>query len=130
MPGASFCRECGTAVPEESVDQNPTREYVRAYDPSGYTPTTITSKGIAVPGGLCSDETPPELQGFAGDHARELAGEATVTRLEDRALLALQGPEAAAVLAAHVPDAAQMVFMDAQALTAFRDPAAARNAAE
>lgn len=51
--------------------------------------------------------------------ARELAGEATVTRLEDRALLALQGPEAAAVLAAHVPEAAQMVFMDARALTAF-----------
>jgi aminomethyltransferase len=51
--------------------------------------------------------------------ARELVGEATVTRLEDRALLALQGPEAAAVLAAHVPEAAQMVFMDAKALTAF-----------
>lgn len=48
-----------------------------------------------------------------------LAGEATVTRLEDRALLALQGPEAAAVLAAHVPEAAEMVFMDARALTAF-----------
>ncbi|AZS19767.1 MULTISPECIES: glycine cleavage system aminomethyltransferase GcvT [unclassified Caulobacter] len=51
--------------------------------------------------------------------ARELTGEATVTRLEDRALLALQGPEAAAVLAAHVPEAAEMVFMDARALTAF-----------
>lgn len=51
--------------------------------------------------------------------ARELAGEATVTRLEDRALLALQGPEAAAVLAAHIPEAAQMVFMDTKALTAF-----------
>ena len=51
--------------------------------------------------------------------ARELAGEATVTRLEDRALLALQGPEAAAVLADHAPEAAQMVFMDARALTAF-----------
>ncbi|AVQ04270.1 glycine cleavage system aminomethyltransferase GcvT [Caulobacter segnis] len=51
--------------------------------------------------------------------ARELAGEATVTRLEDRALLALQGPEAAAVLAAHVPESAQMVFMDAKAVTAF-----------
>jgi aminomethyltransferase len=46
-------------------------------------------------------------------------GEATVERLEDRALLALQGPEAAAVLAAHVPEAAQMVFMDTVALTAF-----------
>ncbi|PHY18006.1 glycine cleavage system aminomethyltransferase GcvT [Caulobacter sp. BP25] len=51
--------------------------------------------------------------------ARELAGEAIVTRLEDRALLALQGPDAAAVLAAHIPEAAQMVFMDTKALTAF-----------
>jgi aminomethyltransferase len=51
--------------------------------------------------------------------AEALAGEATVERLEDRALLALQGPEAAAVLAAHVPQAASMVFMDTAALTAF-----------
>ena len=51
--------------------------------------------------------------------AETLKGEATVERLEDRALLALQGPEAAAVLAAHVPQAAGMVFMDTVALTAF-----------
>jgi aminomethyltransferase len=51
--------------------------------------------------------------------AEALKGEATVERLEDRALLALQGPEAAAVLAAHVPQAAGMVFMDTAALTAF-----------
>ncbi len=51
--------------------------------------------------------------------AKALKGEATVQRLEDRALLALQGPEAAAVLAAHVPEAAGMVFMDTAALTAF-----------
>jgi aminomethyltransferase len=51
--------------------------------------------------------------------AEALKGEATVERLEDRALLALQGPEAAAVLAAHVPQAAGMVFMDTMALTAF-----------
>ena len=51
--------------------------------------------------------------------AGALEGEATVERLEDRALLALQGPEAAAVLAAHVPAAAEMVFMDTAALTAF-----------
>jgi aminomethyltransferase len=51
--------------------------------------------------------------------AAALEGEATVERLEDRALLALQGPEAAAVLAAHVPAAADMVFMDTAALTAF-----------
>jgi aminomethyltransferase len=51
--------------------------------------------------------------------AKALEGEATVERLENRALLALQGPEAAAVLAAHVPEAATMVFMDTAALTAF-----------
>jgi len=51
--------------------------------------------------------------------AEALEGEATVERLEDRALLALQGPEAAAVLAAHVPEAASMVFMDTKALPAF-----------
>jgi aminomethyltransferase len=51
--------------------------------------------------------------------AEALQGEVTVERLEDRALLALQGPEAAAVLAAHVPEAANMVFMDTAALTAF-----------
>jgi aminomethyltransferase len=51
--------------------------------------------------------------------AKALEGQATVERLEDRALLALQGPEAAAVLAAHVPQAADMVFMDTAALTAF-----------
>ncbi|MFZ0268609.1 glycine cleavage system aminomethyltransferase GcvT [Caulobacter sp.] len=51
--------------------------------------------------------------------AETLKGEATVERLEDRALLALQGPEAAAVLAAHAPEAAAMVFMDTMALTAF-----------
>jgi len=51
--------------------------------------------------------------------AEALAGEATIQRLEDRALLALQGPEAAAVLAAHIPEAAGMVFMDSAAVTAF-----------
>ena len=40
-------------------------------------------------------------------------------RLEDRALLALQGPQAAAVLAAHVPDAADLAFMDSAALAGF-----------
>jgi aminomethyltransferase len=51
--------------------------------------------------------------------AEALAGEAEVERLEDRALIALQGPEAAAVFAAHVPEAAAMVFMEARALTGF-----------
>ena len=49
----------------------------------------------------------------------ELAGQVRIERLEDRALLALQGPKAAAVLADHAPDAAGMVFMDARSMTAF-----------
>jgi aminomethyltransferase len=51
--------------------------------------------------------------------AEALAGQAQVERLEERALLALQGPKAAAVLAQHVPEVAQMVFMDARALKGF-----------
>jgi aminomethyltransferase len=51
--------------------------------------------------------------------AKALGAATPIQRLEDRALIALQGPEAAAVLAAHVPEAAGMVFMDARALTAF-----------
>ena len=51
--------------------------------------------------------------------AEALAGEAAVERLEDRALIALQGPEAAAALAAHVPEVAGMVFMDARVLPGF-----------
>ena len=41
-----------------------------------------------------------------------LAGDATLIRLDDRALLAIQGPEAAAVMAAHEPVLADMAFMD------------------
>jgi aminomethyltransferase len=48
-----------------------------------------------------------------------LAGEAELERLGDRALLALQGPQAAAVMTAHVPAAAGMVFMDIRALEGF-----------
>ena len=51
--------------------------------------------------------------------ADELGGQVTITRLEDRALLALQGPEAAAVFQAHAPDAASMVFMDIRAMAGF-----------
>ena len=40
-----------------------------------------------------------------------LAGKATLKQLDDRALLALQGPAAATVLARHVPDAAELGFM-------------------
>ena len=49
----------------------------------------------------------------------ELAGQVRIERLEDRALLALQGPKAAEVLAQHAPEAASMVFMDARAMSAF-----------
>ena len=49
----------------------------------------------------------------------EFAGQVEIERLEDRALLAIQGPEAAAALQAHVPGAEQMVFMDVRALTGF-----------
>ena len=49
----------------------------------------------------------------------ELAGQVRIERLEDRALLALQGPKAAEVLAQHAPEAASMVFMDARARSAF-----------
>lgn len=49
----------------------------------------------------------------------ELAGQVRIQRLEDRALLALQGPKAAAVLALHAPDAADMVFMECRAISAF-----------
>lgn len=49
----------------------------------------------------------------------ELAGQVDIQRLEDRALLALQGPEAAAVFQAHVPAAADMVFMDIRSMPGF-----------
>jgi glycine cleavage system T protein (aminomethyltransferase) len=49
----------------------------------------------------------------------ELAGQVQIRRLEDRALMAIQGPEAAAVVQAHVPGAASMVFMDIRALEGF-----------
>jgi aminomethyltransferase len=51
--------------------------------------------------------------------AKALAGQAEVERLEDRALIALQGPEAAAALKLHVPEVATMAFMDARALHGF-----------
>ena len=49
----------------------------------------------------------------------EFAGQVEITRLEDRALLAIQGPGAASALQAHVPGAAQMVFMDVRVLSGF-----------
>jgi aminomethyltransferase len=49
----------------------------------------------------------------------ELAGQARVRRLDDRALIALQGPEAAAALQAHLPETAAMAFMDIRAMEGF-----------
>lgn len=49
----------------------------------------------------------------------ELGGQVKVQRLEDRALLALQGPEAAAVMADLCPAVAGMVFMDVRAIDGF-----------
>jgi aminomethyltransferase len=51
--------------------------------------------------------------------AEALAGQAEVERLENRALIAIQGPEAAAALKLHVPEAATMTFMEARALKGF-----------
>jgi aminomethyltransferase len=46
-----------------------------------------------------------------------LAGQAEVEALPDRALVALQGPKAAEVLARHAPPSAGLVFMEATAMT-------------
>ncbi len=57
-----------------------------------------------------------------GDFAHmesEIGGQVKIERLEDRALLALQGPEAAVVLAAQAPAVAEMVFMDAAVMEMF-----------
>lgn len=48
-----------------------------------------------------------------------LAGDATLVVLDDRALLAIQGPEAAEVMAKHEPALAEMGFMDSARLMLF-----------
>lgn len=48
--------------------------------------------------------------------AAHLGGKLAIERFEDRALLALQGPQAAAVFARHCPEAATMKFMTAAKL--------------
>src|SRR6185437_9542219 len=48
---------------------------------------------------------------------RHIGGRVAIEVLADRALLALQGPAAAAVLARLAPEAARMTFMTAAALT-------------
>lgn len=49
--------------------------------------------------------------------AGKLAGRATLTRLDDRALLALQGPKAGDVMARLGPEANRLVFMTASPVT-------------
>jgi len=49
----------------------------------------------------------------------ELAPQVQIERLEDRALIALQGPKAVEALAAHVPAVADMAFMDIRTMPAF-----------
>jgi len=51
--------------------------------------------------------------------AAGLQGDAKLTRLDDRALLAIQGPEAAEVMAKHNAELADMGFMDSRKLTLF-----------
>jgi aminomethyltransferase len=51
--------------------------------------------------------------------AQALGDEVAIERLDTRALIAIQGPQAAAVLQHHVPDAAGMVFMDVRVMTGF-----------
>jgi len=58
----------------------------------------------------CKDADFAHIKAHAGDRAR-------LEVLPDRALLALQGPKAAAVMAHFAPAAASMVFMDAGPLT-------------
>jgi len=50
---------------------------------------------------------------------QHLSGDAKLTVLDDRALLAIQGPEAAEVMAAHEPVLADMGFMDCARLMLF-----------
>jgi len=50
---------------------------------------------------------------------RVIGDRATVNRLDDRALLALQGPEAAQVLAKHAPEVGDMGFMDSRVIPLF-----------
>ena len=49
----------------------------------------------------------------------ELGPQVQIERLENRALIAIQGPEAAAVFQHYAPEAADMVFMDVRLMTAF-----------
>lgn len=62
--------------------------------------------------GACKEDDFQFLSGALGDAVE-------IERLESRALLALQGPEACAVLAARAPAAADLAFMETRTLQAF-----------
>jgi aminomethyltransferase len=78
----------------------------------------VTSEGTGEDGlfvvvnGACKDNDFKVIDG-------ELAGQVAIERLETRALMALQGPQAAAVFQHYVPEAASMVFMDIRLMTGF-----------
>jgi aminomethyltransferase len=67
---------------------------------------------FVVVNGACKETDYPWL-------AERLGPAVAIERLEDRALLALQGPKAVEALAAHVPAVRDMAFMDARALDGF-----------
>jgi len=79
-------------------------------------PVSIEGTGddglFVVVNGACKENDFKVIEG-------ELAGQVAIERLETRALIAIQGPEAAAVFQHHVPDAAAMVFMDIRLMTGF-----------
>ncbi|HEY8002817.1 MAG TPA: glycine cleavage system aminomethyltransferase GcvT [Phenylobacterium sp.] len=78
----------------------------------------VTSEGVGDDGlfvvvnGACKDNDFKVIED-------ELAGQVRIERLETRALIAIQGPEAAAVFQHYVPEAAAMVFMDIRLMTGF-----------
>ena len=86
----------------------------------GVQPTALGHAGLLVVAGALHHHHELALAlVLVSFHLRQQAGQVTVERYEDRALAALQGPEAAAVLAAHAPEVAQMVFMDIRWVKAF-----------
>jgi aminomethyltransferase len=77
-----------------------------------------------LPDGNCDDGLFVVVNGACKDNDfkvidDELAGQVEIHRLEDRALMAIQGPEAAAVVQKHLPAAADMVFMDIRSMPGF-----------
>jgi aminomethyltransferase len=73
----------------------------------------VTNRGdhlFVVVNAACKDADEAHMRAHLGDACE-------IERLDGRALLALQGPEAGAVLEAMAPESAEMRFMDVRALT-------------